>query len=192
MLFKAGIVLIGFFLLSPFFIIKQVLEYIPLTNGVTHLDMLVISFFCFFFSNENNKVIGRSHSWDMKHTTHTQAPAFTVYFLAINNTMGGSENLNGAAGGSRSLGMALWLSYPSFFLFPLSASCPSLGNPCLPQMPTAMMLCPTTRGHRAKRSMAEASETLNPNKSFTLLSCLCDTSCHSDGKVQIFFITAGD
>lgn len=123
---------------------------------------------------------------------HTQAPAFTVYFLAINNTMGGSGNINGAAGGSRSLGMALWLSYPSFFLFPLSASCPSLGNPCLPQMPTAMMLCPTTRGHRAKRSMAGASETVNPNKSFTLLSCLCDTSCHSDGKVQIFFITAGD
>lgn len=96
--------------------------------------------------------------------------------------MGGSENLNGAAGGSRSLDMALWLSYPSYFLL-LSAFWSYLGKqPALSQMPTAMMSCPTIWGHRAKRLMAGASATVSPNKSFILLSCLHDTSCHRDGE----------
>lgn len=96
--------------------------------------------------------------------------------------MEGSGNLNGAAGGSRSQDMALWLSYPSYFLL-LSASCPYLGKePALSQIPTAMMSCPTIHGHRANRLMAGASATVSPNKSFILLSCFHDISCHCDGE----------
>lgn len=70
--FKAGIVLTGFFLYSLFFIIKRIFESIPSDQWSYALRNSDHWFFVlFFFSNENNKATGKSHSWNMKHPNPT-------------------------------------------------------------------------------------------------------------------------
>lgn len=62
---------LGSFSILHFSLSSEFLNLFLLTNGVTHLEILIINFLFVFFSNENNKTTGKSHSWNMKHPNPT-------------------------------------------------------------------------------------------------------------------------
>lgn len=101
-------------------------------------------------------------NWKVSHleyaTPHclTQAPVFTIYFLVISMTMGGSGNLSRTARGNRSLGTWPFVLAISCFFLQRTPSVSDTHNHDVPP------------DHVGKRSMAEASETGNPNNSFIL------------------------
>lgn len=172
---------LGSFSILHFSLSSEFLDPFLLTNGATHLEILIIDFFVCFFSNENSKAIGKSHSWNMTHPNPTQAPAFTVCFLLFMILWKVLETLMGQ---QEEAGHRTW---PCDYLTP-ATSCFSLLLSIFRQRTHSVTdthchdVLPNHPGPQSQRLMAGASVTVSPNTSFILLSCFHDTSCHSNGE----------